>query len=85
MSFIRQYFLGCDATGCKKQFGGPDAGDYDPEGFSGRPGEGEALLYQYLLEESRDMGWVELRYGNETAICCSPACGSKWLKEPRTN
>lgn len=85
MSFIRQYFIGCDNDGCDRIFGGPDSGDYEPEGFSSRPGEGEPLLYQYLVEESRDMGWVELRYGNEMAICCSPECGAKWLKKPRTN
>lgn len=85
MSFVQRYYLECDF--CGEHFGGPDAGDYDPNNFifadSSKTGMEELL--DYLLRESRDLGWIEVQYMTDKASLCSPQCASEWVLKPRIN
>lgn len=71
MAMRNLYFVEC--AECRKTFGGPDAGNYDPKEFTG----GVRQLEKFLRAEALAMMWAEMTFATDVKVLvCSPKCAS---------
>jgi hypothetical protein len=73
------YFIACDL--CGALFGGPNAGDYDPDEFA----KGDNQIFAMLEEEAMSLFWIQVQFGAVRGLMCSPACVNAWLAQESKN
>lgn len=78
-SIKMKFFISC--AQCEKDFGGPDAGEFDIKHLT----RGVNQILELLLAEAMAMNWITLQYGSDDVLLCSPKCVSEWLSPEEIN
>ena len=68
-------FIACEH--CGKDFGGPDAGDYQ----DWNPIANGISLPEFLAGEALSFGWFRVVWMTNDVLLCSHQCVTKWMKE----